>query len=43
VTVPPWQEGSDASVLAARGWLAEAPGGLFALPDHGGKTPKPGR
>jgi hypothetical protein len=89
VTVPPWQEGSDASVLprvhqdllevaadagrplravqfaaaagldtkkakveglrsrlkllAARGWLAEAPGGLFALPDHAAKTPKPGR
>jgi hypothetical protein len=89
VTVPPWQEGSDASVLprahqdllevaadagrplravqfaaaagldtkkakveglrsrlkllAARGWLAEAPGGLFTLPDHSGKTPKPGR
>jgi hypothetical protein len=89
VTVPPWQEGSDASVLprahqdllevaadagrplraaqfaaaagldtkkakveglrsrlkllAARGWLAEAPGGLFTLPDHSGETPKPGR
>jgi hypothetical protein len=89
VTVPPWQEGSDASVLprahqdllevaadagrplravqfaaaagldtkkakveglrsrlkllAARGWLAEAPGGMFTLPDHSGKTPKPGR
>ena len=89
VTVPPWQEGSDASVLprayqdllevaadagrplragefaaatgqatdkakveglrsklkllAARGWLAGVPGGLFTLPDHAGKTPKPGR
>jgi hypothetical protein len=73
VTVPPWQEGSDASVLprvhqdllevvqfaAAAGLdtkkakveglrsrlklLAEAPGGLFTLPDHSGKTPKPGR
>jgi hypothetical protein len=89
VTVPPWQEGAEASVLprlhqdllevaadagrplravqfaaaaglatekakveglrsrlkllAARGWLAEAPGGLFTLPDHAGKTPKPGR
>ena len=89
MTVPPWQEGSDASVLprvhqdllelaadagrplravqfaaaagldttkakveglrsrlkllAARGWLAEAPGGLFTLPDHSGKTLKPGR
>jgi len=89
VTVPPWQEGSEASVLprlhqdllevaadagrplravefaaaagldtkkakveglrsrlkllAARGWLAEAPGGRFALPDHAEKTLKPGR
>jgi hypothetical protein len=89
VTVPPWQEGSEASVLprlhqdllevaadagrplravefaaaagldtkkakveglrsrlkllAARGWLAEAPGGRFTLPDHAEKTPKPGR
>jgi hypothetical protein len=89
VMVPPWQEGSEASVLprvhqdllevaadagrplraaqfaaaagldtkkakveglrsrlkllAARGWLAEAPGGMFTLPDHSGKTPKPGR
>ena len=89
VAVPPWQEGTEASVLprayqdllevaadagrplraaqfaaaagldtkkakveglrsrlkllAARGWLAEAPGGLFTLPDHSGKTPKPGR
>jgi hypothetical protein len=89
VTVPPWQEGSDASVLrrayqdllevaadagrplragefaaaaglgtgkskveglrsklkllAARGWLAGVPGGLFTLPDHAGKAAKPGR
>lgn len=89
VTVPPWQEGSDASVLprlhrdllevaadagrplraaqfaaaagldtrkakveglrsrlkllVARGWLAEAPGGLFTLNDHAGKTSKPGQ
>jgi hypothetical protein len=89
VTVPPWQEGSAASVLpqpyqdlldvaadagrplragefaaaaglstdkakveglrsklkllAARGWLAGAPGGLFTLPDHAGNTAKPGR
>ncbi len=89
VTVPPWQEGAEASVLprayqdllevaadagrplragefaaaaglpaakakveglrsklrllAARGWLAAVPGGLFALPDHAGKTVKPGR
>jgi len=83
VTVPPWQEGSEASVLpqsyqdllevaadagrplraaefaaaaglatgkakvegvrsklkllAARGWLAGVPGGLFSLPGHAGK------
>ena len=89
VTVPPWQEGTDASVLprayqdllevaadagrplragefaaaaglptekakveglrsrlrllAARGWLAPAPGGLFTLNDHAGKTGKPGQ
>jgi hypothetical protein len=89
VTVPPWQEGSDASVLpqayqdllevaadagrplragefaaaaglgtgkakvegvrsklkllAARGWLAGVPGGLFTLPDHAGKAAKPGQ
>ena len=89
VTVPPWQEGSEASVLprsyqhllevaadagrplraaefaaatglstakakveglrsklkllAARGWLAGVPGGLFTLPDHAGDTPKPGQ
>jgi len=89
VTVLPWQEGADASVLprayqdllevaagagrplragefaaaaglptekakveglrsklrllAARGWLAPAPGGLFTLPDHSEKIPKPGQ
>ena len=29
--------------LAMRGWLAEEPGGLFTLPDHAGKTAKPGQ
>jgi hypothetical protein len=89
VTVPPWREGAEASMLpqayqdlmevasdagrplragefaaatgqstekakveglrsklkllAARGWLAGVPGGLFTLPDHAGKTPKPGQ
>ena len=89
VTVPPWREGTEASVLpqayqdlvevaadagrplragefaaatgqstekakveglrsklkllAARGWLAGVPGGLFTLPDHAGETPKPGQ
>jgi hypothetical protein len=89
VTVPPWQEGLEASVLpqayqdlldvaadagralragefaaaaglpagkakveglrsklkllAARGWLAGVPGGLFTLPGHVGKTANPGR
>ena len=89
VTVPPWQEGAEASVLprayqdllevaedagrplraaefaaatgqstekakveglrsklkllAARGWLAGVPGGLFTLNDHAGETPKPGQ
>jgi len=89
VTVPPWQEGADASVLprayqdllevaedagrplraaefaaatgqstekakveglrsklkllAARGWLAAVPGGLFTLKDHAGETPKRGQ
>jgi hypothetical protein len=89
VTVRPWQEGGDASVLprayqdlvevaadagrplraaefaaaaglstqkakveglrsklkllAARGWLAAAPGGLFTLNNHSGKTAKPGQ
>jgi len=89
VTVPPWQEGTEPSVLprayqdllevaagagrplraaefaaatglstekakveglrsklkllAARGWLAGEPGGLFTLNDHAGKTVKTGR
>jgi hypothetical protein len=89
VTVPPWQEGAEASVLpqayqdllevaadagrplragefaaaaglpagkakveglrsklrllAARGWLAAVPGGLFTLPDHAGKTANTGQ
>lgn len=89
VTVPPWQEGTEVSVLpqsyqdllevaadagrplraaefaaaaglgtdrtkveslrskltlpAGRGWLAGEPGALFTLPDHAGKTVKPGR
>jgi hypothetical protein len=89
VAVPPWQEGTEASVLprayqdlrevaadagrplrvgefaaaaglgtekakveglrsklkllAGRGWLAGEPGGLFTLPDHAGKTGKPGQ
>jgi len=34
---------SKLKLLAARGWLAEAPGGLFTLPDHAGKAAKPGR
>ncbi len=34
---------SRLKLLTARGWLAEAPGGLFTLPDHAGKTAKPGR
>jgi hypothetical protein len=89
VTVPPWQEGADASalpqsyqdllevaadtgrplrarefaaaaglptdkakveglrsklrLLAERGWLAPAPGGLYELNGHGGKTSLPGQ
>ncbi len=89
MTVPPWQEGAEASVLprayqdllevaedagrplraaefaaatglatdkakveglrsklkllAARGWLAGVPGGLFTLEDHAGEIPKPGQ
>ena len=89
MTVPPWQEGADASalprayqdllevaadagrplragefaaatgqstakatvegvrsklkLLAARGWLAGVPGGLFTLPDHAEETPKRGQ
>lgn len=34
---------SRLKLLAARGWLAPAPGGLFTLPDHAGKTVKPGQ
>jgi hypothetical protein len=33
---------SKLKLLAARGWLAGVPGGLFTLPDHAGGTPKPG-
>jgi hypothetical protein len=34
---------SKLRLLAARGWLAPAPGGLFTLPGHSEKTPKPGQ
>jgi hypothetical protein len=34
---------SKLKLLAARGWLAGVPGGLFTLPDHAGKAAKPGR
>jgi hypothetical protein len=34
---------SKLKLLAARGWLTGVPGGLFALPDHAGETPKPGQ
>ena len=34
---------SKLKLLAARGWLAPAPGGLFTLPDHAEKTAKPGQ
>jgi hypothetical protein len=34
---------SRLKLLAARGWLAPAPGGLFTLPDHAGKTSKLGQ
>ena len=34
---------SRLKLLAARGWLAEAPGGRFTHPDHAEKTLKPGR
>jgi hypothetical protein len=34
---------SKLRLLAARGWLAGAPGGLFTLADHAVKTEKPGR
>jgi hypothetical protein len=34
---------SKLKLLAARGWLAPAPGGLFTLADHAGKTVNPGQ
>ncbi len=34
---------SKLKLLAARGWLAAAPGGLFILADHAGESAKPGR
>ena len=34
---------SKLKLLAARGWLAGEPGGLFTIPDHAGKSPKPGQ
>jgi len=34
---------SKLKLLTARGWLGAAPGGLFTLPDHAGKTLKPGQ
>jgi hypothetical protein len=34
---------SKLKLLAARGWLAGVPGGLFTLPDHAGETAGPGR
>jgi hypothetical protein len=34
---------SKLKLLAARGWLARVPGGLFTLPGHAGKTGKPGQ
>jgi hypothetical protein len=34
---------SKLKLLAARGWLAGVPGGLFTLPDHAGKSSKPGQ
>jgi hypothetical protein len=34
---------SKLRLLAERGWLAAVPGGLYTLPDHAGKTGKPGR
>jgi hypothetical protein len=34
---------SKLKLLAARGWLAGVPGGLFTPPDHAGETPKPGQ
>jgi hypothetical protein len=34
---------SKLKLLAARGWLAGVPGGLFTLEDHAGETLKPGQ
>jgi hypothetical protein len=34
---------SKLKLLAARGWLAQAPGGLFTLADHAGEVPKTAR
>jgi hypothetical protein len=34
---------SKLKLLAARGWLAGVPGGLFTLLDHAGQTPKSGQ
>lgn len=34
---------SKLRLLAERGWLAPAPGGLYTLNDHAGKTGKPGQ
>jgi hypothetical protein len=34
---------SKLRLLAARGWLAGVPGGLFTLPDHAEETPKRGQ
>jgi hypothetical protein len=47
VTVPPWQEGSEASVLPQSYQdlveVAGEPGGLFTLEDHAGETLEPGQ
>lgn len=34
---------SKLKLLAARGWLAAVPGGLFTLKDHAAETAKPGQ
>ena len=34
---------SKLKLLAARGWLAVVPGGLFTLNDHAGESGKPGQ
>ena len=34
---------SKLKLLAARGWLAGVPGGLFTLPDHARETANPGQ